>query len=152
MEVCARKGSKWLAWLNFLYVVWDIKNTQMRSGWAEKAVTLLNRGFPRMYLLNMLKDRPMNAKEIIETLLINSGGTWRPSPKIVYPLLAKLVEEDLLYQTDDDGQYALTIKGIRVASDAGTVTRTLKKQINYFSKFRTLAGNAFVTKVKERLS
>ncbi len=105
-----------------------------------------------MYLLNMLKDRPMNAKEIIETLLINSGGTWRPSPKIVYPLLAKLVEEDLLYQADDDGQYALTIKGIRVASDAGTVTRTLKKQVNYFSKFRTLAGNAFVTKVKERLS
>ncbi|MGH9977379.1 MAG: PadR family transcriptional regulator [Nitrososphaeraceae archaeon] len=123
----------------------------MRSGWTDKAVTLLNRGFPRMYLLNMLKDRPMNAKEIIETLLINSGGTWRPSPKIVYPLLAKLVEEDLLYQTDE-GQYALTIKGIRVARDAGTVSRTLKKQVNYFSKFSTLAGNALVTKVKKRLS
>jgi DNA-binding PadR family transcriptional regulator len=123
----------------------------MRHGWADKAVTLLNRGFPRMYLLNMLKDRPMNAKEIIETLLVNSGGTWRPSPKIVYPLLAKLVEEDLLYQTDD-GQYALTRKGIRVARDAGTVSRTLKKQVNYFTRFSTKAGNAFVTKVKKQLS
>lgn len=104
-----------------------------------------------MYLLNMLKDRPMNAKEIIETLLVNSGGTWRPSPKIVYPLLAKLVEEDLLYQTED-GQYALTRKGIRVARDAGTVSRTLKKQVNYFTKFSTTAGNALVTKVKKRLS
>lgn len=123
----------------------------MRPGWADKAVTLLNRGFPRMYLLNMLKDRPMNAKEIIETLLVNSKGTWTPSPKIVYPLLAKLVEEDLLYQTDD-GQYALTRKGIRVARDAGTVSRTLKKQVNYFTKFSTTAGNAFVTKLKKRLS
>jgi DNA-binding PadR family transcriptional regulator len=123
----------------------------MRPGWADKAVTLLNRGFPRMYLLNMLKDRPMNAKEIIETLLVNSGGTWRPSPKIVYPLLAKLVEEDLLYQTDD-GQYALTRKGTKVARDAGTVSRTLKKQVNYFTKFSTSAGNALVTKVKKRLS
>jgi DNA-binding PadR family transcriptional regulator len=104
-----------------------------------------------MYLLNMLKDRPMNAKEIIETLLVNSGGAWRPSPKIVYPLLAKLVEEDLLYQTDD-GQYALTRKGIRVARDAGTVSRTLKKQVNYFTNFSTTAGHAFVTKVKKRFS
>jgi DNA-binding PadR family transcriptional regulator len=123
----------------------------MRSGWADKATTLLNRGFPRMYLLNMLKDRPMNAKEIIEALLINSGGTWKPSPKIVYPLLAKLMDEELLYQTDE-GRYALTTKGIRVASDAGTVSRTLKRQINYFVKFSTLAGNSFLTKVKKRLS
>src|ERR687898_2783604 len=108
----------------------------MRSGWTDKAIVLLNRGFPRMYLLNMLKDRPMNAKEIIDALLINSGGTWKPSPKIVYPLLAKLVGEDLLYQTDE-GQYALTRKGIRVASDAGTVSRTLKKQLNYLAKFST---------------
>ena len=123
----------------------------MRSGWADKATTLLNRGFPRMYLLNMLKDRPMNGKEIIETLLINSVGTWKPSPKIVYPLLAKLVEDDLLYQTDE-GQYALTRKGIRVASDAGTVSRTLKKQVNYFGKFITLASNSFIAKLKKRLS
>lgn len=123
----------------------------MRSGWADKATTLLNRGFPRMYILNMLKDKPMNAKEITETLLINSGGTWKPSPKIVYPLLAKLVEEDLLYQTDE-GHYALTRKGIRVASDAGTVSRTLKKQVTYFGKFSTLTGNTFVAKLKKRLS
>jgi DNA-binding PadR family transcriptional regulator len=100
-----------------------------------------------MYILNMLKDKPMNTKEIIETLIINSGGTWKPSPKIVYPLLAKLVDEDLLHQTDE-GQYALTRKGTRVASDAGTVSRTL----TYFGKFSTLAGSRFVTKVKKRLS
>ncbi|MGA7368332.1 MAG: PadR family transcriptional regulator [Nitrososphaeraceae archaeon] len=128
-----------------------IRITQMRFGWADKATKLLNRGFPRMYILNMLKDKPMYAKEIIETLLINSGGTWKPSPKIVYPLLAKLVEEDLLHQTDE-GQYALTRKGIRVASDAGIVFRTLKKQVAYFSKFSTLASNTFVTKVKKQLS
>lgn len=127
----------------------SIRKTQMLSGWANKATALFNRGFPRMYLLNMLKEKPMNAKEIIETLLINSGGTWKPSPKNVYPLLSKLVEEDLLYRTDE-GQYALTKKGIRVASDAGTVSRTLKKQVNYFGKLSTLAGNTFVTRVKKR--
>jgi DNA-binding PadR family transcriptional regulator len=124
---------------------------QLRSGWADKATSLLNRGFPRMYILNMLRDKPMNAKEIIETLIINSGGTWTPSPKNIYPLLAKLVDEDLLYQTDE-GQYALTKKGTRVARDAGTVSRTFKKQLTYFGKFSTLTGSRLATKMKKRLS
>jgi DNA-binding PadR family transcriptional regulator len=123
----------------------------MRSGWADKANVVLNRGFPRIYLLNMLKDKPMNAKEIIETSIINSRGAWKPSPKVIYQLLAKLLGEDLLYQTEE-GQYALTRKGIRVVSDAGSVSRTLKKQVNYLGKLSTLTGNAFVTRVKKRLS
>ena len=77
-------------------------------------------------------------------------GHGNHPPKIVYPLLAKLVEEDLLCQTDE-GQYALTRKGIRVASDAGAVSRTLRKQVNFFGKFGILAGNTIVTKVKKRL-
>jgi DNA-binding PadR family transcriptional regulator len=124
---------------------------QLHSGWADKATSLLNRGFPRMYILNMLKDKPMNAKEIIDTLIINSGGTWKPSPKIVYPLLAKLVYEGLLYQTDE-GQYALTRKGIRVASDAGTVSRTLKKQVTNIGKFSSMAGSKFIAKIKKWLT
>jgi hypothetical protein len=44
----------------------------------------------------------------------------------------------------------LTRKGIRVASDAGTVSRTLKKQINFFGKLGILVGNTIVTKVKKR--
>jgi DNA-binding PadR family transcriptional regulator len=124
----------------------------MRSEWTAKATSLLNRGFPRMYILGMIKDRPMDAKEIIENLLINSGGTWKPSPKSIYHLLAKLVEEDLLYQTDR-GQYALTSKGIRVASDAGKVSKalkTLKKQANSYIKFSNLADNAYVSKLRKR--
>jgi DNA-binding PadR family transcriptional regulator len=120
----------------------------MRSGWTDKAATLLNRGFPRIYLLNLLKDKPMNAKEIIDTLLIASVGTWKPSPRIVYPLLAKLVEEDLVYETEK-GQYAVTKKGINVANDAGSVYRTLKKQIDSLGKFSTTARNAIVGKMKK---
>jgi DNA-binding PadR family transcriptional regulator len=121
----------------------------MRSGWADKANVVLNRGFPRIYLLNMLKDKPMNAKEIIETSIINSEGAWKPSPKVIYQLLAKLLGEDLLYQTEE-GKYALTRKGTRVVSDAGMVSRTLKKQVNYLGKLSTLTGNTFVTRVKKR--
>lgn len=123
----------------------------MRSGWAEKATMMLNRGFPRIYLLKMLKDKPMNAKEIIETSIINSGGAWKPSPRTIYQLLAKLLEEGLLYQTEE-GQYALTRKGIRVVGDAGTMSRTLKKQVKYLGKLSALTGNAFVTRVKKRFS
>lgn len=103
-----------------------------------------------MYILSILKDRPMNAKDIIENLLINSRGTWKPSPKIIYHLLAKLVEEDLLYQTEQ-GQYALTRKGVRVANDAGKVSRTIKNQVNYFVKLGTSGGNKCVSYVKKRL-
>lgn len=103
-----------------------------------------------MYILSILKDRPMNAKDIIENLLINSGGTWKPSPKIVYHLLAKLVEEDLLYQTEQ-GQYALTKKGVRVANDAGKVSKTLKNQANQIVKLGTSGGNKFVSYMKKRL-
>jgi DNA-binding PadR family transcriptional regulator len=122
----------------------------MASGWTDRATALLNRGFPRMYILSIVKERPMDAKDIIENLLIDSGGTWNPSPKNVYHLLAKLVEEDLLYQTDE-GQYALTRKGIRVSSDAGKVSKTLKNQVSHFIKLGNSAGNKFVSNIKKRL-
>jgi DNA-binding PadR family transcriptional regulator len=120
----------------------------MRSGWTDKAATVLNRGFPRIYLLNLLKDKPMTAKEIIDTLSIASEGKWKPSPRNVYPLLAKLVEEDLVYQTDN-GEYALTKKGIYVANDVGSVYRTLKKKADSIARFTTTTKNALTEKIKK---
>jgi DNA-binding PadR family transcriptional regulator len=120
----------------------------MRSGWTDKAATVLNRGFPRIYLLNLLKNKPMTAKDIIDTLLIASEGTWKPSPRSVYPLLAKLVEEDLIYQTDN-GEYTLTKKGNYVANDVGSVYRTLKKKADSIARFTTTAKNTLTEKIKK---
>lgn len=121
---------------------------RLRSGWTDKAVTLLNRGFPRIHLLSLLKDRPMNAREIIDELINSGGGPSNASPTIVYPLLAKLVEEDLLYQTEE-GRYTLTKKGMRVVNDIGSVYRTIRKQIYLLSRFSAKSRKALLGKMQK---
>ena len=37
-------------------------------------------------------------------------SSWRPSPGSIYPMLSKMVEEDLISKMED-GRYELTLKG-----------------------------------------
>jgi DNA-binding PadR family transcriptional regulator len=41
----------------------------------------------------------MSGKEIIDKAIAESGGIWKPSPGLIYPLLGRLIEEGLIDQT-----------------------------------------------------
>jgi DNA-binding PadR family transcriptional regulator len=63
-------------------------------------------------VLALLKERPMTGKEIMEETGKRSGGAWRPSPGLVYPLLGKLLSQGLIEEVD--GRYRTTEAGTKV--------------------------------------
>jgi len=70
-------------------------------------------GHLRLYLLNVLAERPMHGYEIIQALSDTFGGTYVPSAGTIYPRLSKL-EEDGLVTKQSDGRktvYSITDAG-----------------------------------------
>ncbi len=72
------------------------------------------RGWLRPIILRLLLIRPMNGVEIIEEIERLTGGSWRPSPGSVYPMLADLLSEGLIARRPD-GRYELTEAGRSLA-------------------------------------
>jgi DNA-binding PadR family transcriptional regulator len=70
----------------------------------------------------------MSGKEIIDKAIDESGGIWKPSPGLIYPMLGRLIEEGLIDQMDD-GRYKITIKGLDMIKDLESVHNIFQKTI-----------------------
>ncbi len=101
----------------------------MLSQWFSRVGSAIPRGFSRHYILGLLKVQPMTGKEIIDKAIVQSGGKWRPSPGLIYPLLGRLLEEGLIDETDN-GRYKITIKGMEMSSDIESVHNIMQKQLD----------------------
>jgi DNA-binding PadR family transcriptional regulator len=101
----------------------------MLSQWFSRVGSAIPRGFSRHYILGLLKMQPMTGKEIIDKAIVQSGGKWRPSPGLIYPLLGRLLEEGLIDETDN-GRYKITTKGMEMSSDIESVHNIMQKQLD----------------------
>ena len=101
----------------------------MLSDWFSRVGSAIPRGFSRHYVLGLLKDQPMSGKEIIDKAILQSEGKWKPSPGLIYPMLGRLLEEDLVEEMDN-GRYKITSKGLEMAADIESVHRILQKQLD----------------------
>ncbi|OPY20561.1 MAG: Transcriptional regulator PadR-like family protein [Methanobacterium sp. PtaU1.Bin097] len=96
----------------------------------EKMEEMQKFGGLRIWILHVLDEHgPGNGVEIMDSIqehqheieVMRFGGrskgfrTHRPSPGSVYPMLKKMVEEDLINKRED-GKYELTEKGAKVVS------------------------------------
>jgi DNA-binding PadR family transcriptional regulator len=101
----------------------------MLSDWFSRVGSAIPRGFSRPYILGLLKEQPMTGKEIIDKAILQSDGKWRPSPGLIYPLLGRLLEENLIAEIDN-GKYKITGKGLDIAADIESVHNILQKQLD----------------------
>jgi DNA-binding PadR family transcriptional regulator len=101
----------------------------MLSQWFSRVGSAIPRGFSTHYILGLLKVQPMTGKEIIDKAIVQSGGKWRPSPGLIYPLLGRLLEEGLIDETDN-GRYKITTKGMEMSSDIESVHNIMQKQLD----------------------
>lgn len=115
--------------------------------WLGSAVP---RGFSRYYVMELLAEGPRTGKEIMEHASEKSGGAWRPSPGLIYPLLGRLLAEGMIGE-DGGGRYRLTEKGRTTASDADRVAETVKRQLDVLARLGNL-GRFGIMDVLERLS
>jgi len=101
----------------------------MISEWLSRVGSAIPRGFSRQYILSLLKEQAMTGKEIIDKATTQSGGRWKPSPGLIYPLLGRLLDEGLVME-DKDGRYVITKKGIEITSDLESFGNIVQKQID----------------------
>lgn len=101
----------------------------MISQWIQQVGSSVPRGFSRYFILEVLKKNPSTGKEIIDNATTQSGGRWKPSPGLIYPLLGRLLEENLIEETKD-GKYQITKKGRLVADDLETLNKIVKNQMD----------------------
>ena len=101
----------------------------MISQWVQRVGSSVPRGFSRYFILDVLKKIPSTGKEIIDNATTQSGGRWKPSPGLIYPLLGRLLDENLIEETRD-GKYQITKKGRLVSDDLETLNKIVKNQMD----------------------
>ena len=101
----------------------------MISDWFQRVGSSVPRGFSRYYILELLQKKPHTGKEIIDTAVKESGGRWKPSPGLIYPLLGRLLDEDLIEETKD-GKYKVSQKGKTTLEDLDSFNNLVKKQLD----------------------
>ena len=101
----------------------------MISEWFQRVRSSVPRGFSRYFILELLKNNAHTGKEIIDYAIEQSNGIWKPSPGLIYPLLGRLLDEDLIEETKD-GKYQLTKKGVETAKDVDKINDIVRKQLD----------------------
>jgi len=101
----------------------------MASDWFQRVGSSIPRGFSRYFVLDLLNKKPHTGKEIINYAVEQSNGIWKPSPGLIYPLLGRLLDEELIDEIKD-GQYQLTKQGEETVQDVDKVNEIIKKQLD----------------------
>ena len=100
----------------------------MISEWFQRVGSSIPRGFSRYFVLELLKEKTYTGKEIIDYAVEQSNGIWKPSPGLIYPLLGRLLDENLIEETKD-GRYQLTKEGEETAKDIDKMNDIIKNQL-----------------------
>ena len=98
-----------------------------------KVRSSIPRGFTRFYVLHLISEKPMTGKEIMIEAEKQSDGEWSPSPGLIYPLLGRLLKDELIEETAD-GRFTITVEGIEALSEHAKLQDQLEKQFNLVQK------------------
>ena len=91
------------------------------------------RGFTRFYALHLINIAPMTGKEIIVEAEKRSEGSWRPSPGLIYPLLGRLLRDELIEEVQG-GKFSITPAGVRALEDHSRFQKQLDRQFALVQK------------------
>ena len=122
----------------------------MISEWVQRVGSAVPRGFSRYFILELLKKKPHTGKEIIDYAAEQSGGIWKPSPGLIYPLLGRLLDEGLIEETKD-GKYQITKRGADTAEDVDKMNDIVKKQLDVLFRLGNV-GQFVAMDLLERIS
>ena len=97
-----------------------------------------------------MQKKPITGKEIIDNSVKVSGGRWKPSPGLIYPLLGRLLDEELIVETKD-GKYQVSKKGKNTLNDLESFNNIVKKQLDTIFRVGNI-GKFVAMDVLERLT
>ena len=122
----------------------------MISEWFQRVGSSIPRGFSRYFVLELLKEKTYTGKEIIDYAVEQSNGIWKPSPGLIYPLLGRLLDENLIEETKD-GRYQLTREGEETAKDVDKMNEIVKNQLEVLFRLGNV-GRFVALDILEKIS
>ena len=122
----------------------------MISEWFQRVGSSIPRGFSRYYILELLQKKPHTGKEIIDHAVKESGGRWNPSPGLIYPLLGRLLDENLIEEMEN-GKYKVSQKGKTTLGDIDSFNDIVKKQLDTIFRMGNI-GKFVAMDVLERIT
>ena len=120
------------------------------SKWLQRVGSSIPRGFSRFFILDLLKEKTCTGKEIIDSAIKQSEGKWKPSPGLIYPLLGRLLDENLIEETKN-GKYQITKKGKTTTDDLQIINKIVKNQLDVMFRVGNV-GKFVAMDLLERLS
>lgn len=95
--------------------------SEMWAEWWRGPAPRADRGLVRYLVLDAIASQPRHGYEIIQVIGDKSGGTYRPSPGVVYPTLQMLEElgHACTVPREDRKVYAITDEGRRDLAEHG---------------------------------
>lgn len=84
-----------------------------RRNWLRHNA-MVPKGFLRYHVLEALNQKAMSGSELMEEIQKHTGGTWKPSPGSIYPLLAWLQDNTYIKELPTENgfkRYELTQTG-----------------------------------------
>ena len=122
----------------------------MISEWFQRVGSSIPRGFSRYFILELVQKKPHTGKEIIDYAVKESGGKWKPSPGLIYPLLGRLLDEKLIEETKD-GKYKVSKLGKSTLQDIDAFNDVVKKQLDVLFRVGSI-GRFVAMDVLERVT
>lgn len=84
-----------------------------RHNWLRHNA-MVPKGFLRYHVLEALSQKPMSGSELMDQIEKQTGGTWKPSPGSIYPLLAWLQDNTYIKEIPTENglkRYEITQSG-----------------------------------------
>ena len=94
----------------------------------------IRKGFLKMFLMKIIRDKPTHGYEIIHQIQEKTGGRWTPSPGSVYPALEFLESKGYIASEEIERKkvYAITPKGEQVIEHMRKKREEMLKELTTF--------------------
>ena len=94
----------------------------------------VRKGFLKLILMNIIREKPTHGYEIIQKVQEKSGGRWTPSPGSVYPALEFLESKGYIASQEVERKkvYSITPRGEEVIERMRQKREEMLKELTAF--------------------
>ena len=106
-----------------------------RRNW-HRHNAMVPKGFLRYHVLQSLNETPMSGSELMDQIQKHTGGTWKPSPGSIYPLLAWLQDNAYVKEIPTENglkRYELTQSGKDLLEEQTKVREKFTQEAGFMS-------------------
>ncbi|MCW4009276.1 MAG: PadR family transcriptional regulator [Candidatus Bathyarchaeota archaeon] len=98
---------------------------------------MVPKGFIRYHVLEALNEKPMSGSELMEQIEKHTGGTWKPSPGSIYPLLSWLQDNGYIKELPTENglkRYELTQSGKALLEEQTKMRHKVREEGGFFAE------------------